>query len=43
MSEKPIVFGPCSKKQQIIMSDDTTDVLLIGGGEYCASTLKTLS
>lgn len=33
MNEKPLVFGPCSPKQQIIMEDDKTDILLIGGGE----------
>ena len=43
MQESQKIFGPCSRKQQIIMADDTTDVLLIGGGEYGASTLKTLS
>lgn len=37
------VFGPCSPKQKMVMEDNTTDILLVGGGKPCASTLKTLS
>lgn len=25
-------YGPCSLKQQIILQDNTTDVILMGGG-----------
>lgn len=32
VEDKPLVFAPCSRKQQIIMEDDSTDILLIGGG-----------
>ena len=28
---KPIVLGPCSEKQRLILLDDTTDILLCGG------------
>ncbi len=36
------VFGPASEKQRITLLDKTTDVILVGGGESCASTLKTI-
>ena len=35
------VFAPCSEKQRLVLQDDSTDILLIGGGRLCASTLKT--
>lgn len=31
MSEQ-LVFGPCSEKQRLILQDDSTDILLCGGG-----------
>ena len=31
MQEKKI-FGPCSEKQRMVLQDNTTDVLLVGGG-----------
>ena len=34
-------FRPCSIKQQMILQDMETDVLLVGGGRIRASTLKT--
>jgi predicted phage terminase large subunit-like protein len=30
--EKPIVLGPCSPKQRLVLQDHSTDILLIGGG-----------
>ena len=36
------VFGPASEKQRIVLQDNTTDVLLVGGGKLSASTLKTI-
>lgn len=38
-----IVFAPKSRKQQMILQDNTTKVILCGGGKLCASTLKTTS
>lgn len=35
------IFAPCSINQRIILMDEETDVILTGGGEPCASTLKT--
>lgn len=26
------VYGPCSEKQRLILQDNTTDVILMGGG-----------
>ena len=34
-------FGPASEKQRMVLQDTTTDVILVGGGKLCASTLKT--
>jgi hypothetical protein len=36
-----LVFGPASEKQRMVLQDKTTDVILVGGGKICASTLKT--
>jgi hypothetical protein len=36
------VFGPASEKQRMVLQDNTTDVILVGGGKFCASTLKTI-
>lgn len=33
MSEKPLIFGPASPKQQMVMEDNFTDILLTGGGK----------
>lgn len=30
--DKRAVIGPCSLKQQMVLQDDQTDLLLIGGG-----------
>lgn len=36
------VYGAVSHKQTLILSDNTTDVILLGGGKRsCASSLKT--
>lgn len=35
-ANKP-VFAPASEKQKLLLTDKTTDVILVGGGEYCAS------
>lgn len=32
MSDEQLVFAPCSLKQQLILLDDSTDILLCGGG-----------
>ena len=33
MAEKEkIVFAPCSEKQRLILTDETNDVIMIGGG-----------
>jgi len=29
---KPVVFSPASKKQQMVLMDNTTDVIFTGGG-----------
>lgn len=42
MAEKKI-YAPCSEAQRIILTDQSTDVILTGGGKLCAPTLKTLS
>ncbi len=35
-TKKP-VFAPASEKQKLLLTDKTTDVILVGGGEHCAS------
>jgi predicted phage terminase large subunit-like protein len=40
--EKPIVLGPCSEKQRLVLQDSTTDVLLIGGGAGGGKTYLAL-
>ena len=41
--KKPKNHGPASEKQKLILQDVTTDIILIGGGlNTCASTLKTI-
>ena len=42
MSAKGKVYGPCSKKQQLVLLENNVDILLTGGGELCASTVKTI-
>jgi len=37
---KPVVHAPCSKVQQNFLLDNSQYVIF-GGGELCASTLKT--
>jgi hypothetical protein len=32
MTSKKKVYGPASEKQRLILTDRTTDVILIGGG-----------
>jgi hypothetical protein len=33
MTKKPrAVYGPCSERQKLILQDNTTDVILMGGG-----------
>lgn len=34
------VLGPASEKQRMFLTS-TADLLIYGGGELCASTLKT--
>ena len=29
---KKLVFGPCSEKQRLVLTDNDTDILLVGGG-----------
>lgn len=41
MAEK-VIHAPCSKVQRDFLLDDS-QVVIFGGGESCASTLKTLS
>jgi predicted phage terminase large subunit-like protein len=41
MTEKPY-FGPCSEKQRLVLTDNTTDVLLIGGGAGGGKTFLSL-
>lgn len=44
MSKRQNILGPKSYKQRVFLTDNTTDIILYGGGENpCASTLKTLS
>ncbi len=33
--EPQVVLGPCSIKQQQVLLDDQTDILLVGGGSRC--------
>jgi hypothetical protein len=33
MSDDRLIFAPCSLKQQMILLDDDTDILLCGGGK----------
>ncbi len=38
--EEQIVIGPASLKQQMVLQDDQSDILLVGGGAgklYCPS------
>jgi len=35
-------FGPASLRQQMVLLEDKVDVLLTGGGEPYASTVKTI-
>lgn len=37
MTQQKLVFAPCSEKQRLILREDGVNVLLIGGGEQCAS------
>lgn len=37
-----LFFGPASLRQQMVLLDEKVDVLLTGGGEHCASTVKTI-
>jgi hypothetical protein len=30
---KPLVFAPASEKQKLVLMDNQTDVLLVGGGD----------
>lgn len=32
MSDESLFFGPCSEKQRLVLMDDSTDVVLTGGG-----------
>lgn len=32
MKEEKPHFGPCSEKQRLVLMDEETDILLIGGG-----------
>ena len=41
MNDEELFFGPCSEKQRLVLLEDKVDVLLTGGGEQSASTLKT--
>lgn len=41
-SEVP-VFGPCSEKQRLILLDDTTDILLTGGGAGSGKSFTCLT
>lgn len=38
--QNSVIFGPKSEKQRLFMTDNTTDIVLYGGGKPCASTLK---
>lgn len=40
---KRVVLGPKSLKQKLFVTDNSTNIILYGGGKPCASTLKTLS
>lgn len=37
-----IKFGPSSEKQRLVLLENEVDIHLTGGGEHCASTLKTV-
>lgn len=41
MKDKKPTFQPCSEKQRLVLKEDEVDLFLTGGGEPCASTLKT--
>lgn len=30
--KEKLVFAPCSEPQRIVLTDNTTDVILVGGG-----------
>lgn len=40
--EKPIVLGPCSEKQRMVLQDEVTDMLLVGGGAGGGKTYLAL-
>lgn len=42
MSEKPLVFGPASPKQKMVMEDNFTDILLTGGGAGAGKSMVCL-
>jgi hypothetical protein len=33
MSTQRKIYGPASEKQRLVLTDNTTDILLVGGGE----------
>lgn len=35
-------YGPCSEKQRLILQDNTTDVILMGGKQICLPFKTTL-
>jgi predicted phage terminase large subunit-like protein len=42
MKEKPKVYGPCSEKQRMVLQDNTTDILITGGGAGSGKTMTCL-
>ena len=32
MLNENLAFGPCSEKQRLVLMDDSSDILLTGGG-----------
>lgn len=42
MNKQRKSYGPCSEKQRLILQDNTTDVILMGGKHHCLPFKTTL-
>jgi hypothetical protein len=42
MATNKKVYGPCSEKQRLVLTDTTTDVIFTGGGLIACSHVKQI-
>lgn len=43
VDKEQIVFAPCSEKQRLVLTDESTDVILTGGGNGGGKTRVCLT